>query len=62
MTEGEMGDIHDPPNQDSPGKNPVSLKGPTYIEELKLNVVGECSHQFQNFNSPYWYYHGLFII
>ena len=23
------------------------------VEELKLNVVGECSHQFQKFNSPY---------
>ena len=22
-------------------------------EELKLKVVGECSHQFQKFNSPY---------
>ena len=23
------------------------------VEELKLNVVGECSHQFEKFNSPY---------
>jgi S-adenosylmethionine/arginine decarboxylase-like enzyme len=23
------------------------------IEELKLNVVGECLHQFENFNGPY---------
>lgn len=23
------------------------------IEELKLNVVGECSHQFEKFNAPY---------
>ena len=23
------------------------------VEELKLNVVGECSHQFQKNNSPY---------
>ena len=23
------------------------------VEELKLNVVGECSHQFENFNAPY---------
>ncbi len=23
------------------------------VEELKLNVVGECSHQFKNNNSPY---------
>jgi hypothetical protein len=23
------------------------------VEEFKLNVVGECSHQFENFNAPY---------
>jgi S-adenosylmethionine/arginine decarboxylase-like enzyme len=23
------------------------------VEELKLNVVGECSHQFEKFNAPY---------
>ena len=23
------------------------------VEELKLKVVGECSHQFERFNSPY---------
>ena len=23
------------------------------VEELKLNVVGECSHQFEKYNSPY---------
>ena len=23
------------------------------VEELKLNVVGECSHQFEKDNSPY---------
>ena len=23
------------------------------VEELKLNVVGECSHQFEKINSPY---------
>jgi S-adenosylmethionine/arginine decarboxylase-like enzyme len=23
------------------------------VELLKLNVVGECSHQFEKFNSPY---------
>ena len=23
------------------------------VKELKLNVVGECSHQFEKFNSPY---------
>ena len=23
------------------------------IEELKVNVVGECSHQFEKFNAPY---------
>jgi hypothetical protein len=23
------------------------------VEELKLNVVGECSHQFEKFNGPY---------
>ncbi len=23
------------------------------VEELKWNVVGECSHQFKNFNAPY---------
>ena len=23
------------------------------VDELKLNVVGECSHQFEKFNSPY---------
>jgi hypothetical protein len=28
------------------------------VEELKLNVVGECSHQFKKDDSPY----GLFII
>ncbi len=24
------------------------------VEELKLNVIGECSHQFEKFNSPYY--------
>jgi len=23
------------------------------VEELKLNVVGECSHQFEKYNAPY---------
>jgi hypothetical protein len=31
------------------------------IEELKLNLVGECSHQFKKYNIPYGATNDLFI-
>ncbi len=31
------------------------------VEELNLNVVGQCSHQFEK-KITLWCYHGIFII